>query len=109
MVNFLHIALKTDQAVDIIPVSLVRRDPSRGGVRMGQVPQFLEIGHDVPDRGRTQPETIGLDQDRETDRGTCGDIAVYDSLQYFFISLFKFDKPPTTVVGGLSNLKREIK
>ena len=52
VIEWLHL----EQAVDEQPVALYRRDTPRRGVRRLHQPQFLQVGHDIADGGRTQPQ-----------------------------------------------------
>ena len=50
------------QAVDVVPVRLVRRHAPRRGVGLAEVAHLLEVGHGVPDRRRREPQRVLLRQ-----------------------------------------------
>ena len=51
-----------EQRARVVAVAAVRRHPSRGGVRVRQQPDLLELGELAPDRGRRDVHARPLDQ-----------------------------------------------
>src|SRR5258708_32730225 len=64
------------QGIDEETIAARSGDPSRRGMGARDKPEFLEVGHHVPDRGRAQIQTGAARQLARADRLTLGDIAL---------------------------------
>ncbi len=69
------------QGIDEETIAARSGDPSRRGMGARDKPEFLEVGHHVPDRGRAQIQTGVARQRARADRLTLGDIALHQGLE----------------------------
>jgi len=73
--------LDREQGVDEETVAARGGNPSRGGVGARDEAEFLQVGHDVPDRGRAQIQAGVARQRARADRLAFGDIALHQGLE----------------------------
>ena len=76
-------AAEFEQRVDIEAQAELGRQPPRAGVRGVDQPEFLEILHDVADRGRRQRNRQQAREHARADRLAAGEIGIDDAAEDF--------------------------